>query len=64
MLRVRLICLTVFVIYISLVARDAEFMLDREYVGFAAIVGAVGVRCVGFFTSVRAFLFFFFLRGA
>ena len=62
LLRVRLISLTLFVIFISLVASEGEFILDVDFEKFSLVVAIVGVRCVLFFSSVRVFLFFFFFE--
>lgn len=58
----RLISLTIFVIIISLIARDDDFMLERSWEKFAGIVVLIGLRCVCFFCCADFFLFFFFFE--
>lgn len=62
-LSIRLISLTVFVVYIRLVASEREFMLDVGYMNFLVIVVAVGLSCILFFRSVSVFSFFFFFES-
>lgn len=61
-LSVGLISLTVFVVVISLVASDDDFILENRCGRFVGVVVAVGVICVMFFSCADIFLFFFFFE--
>ncbi len=61
-LSIRLIRLTVFVVVISIIARDVDFILDISWEIFMVLVLLIGVRCILFFRSVDLFPFFFFFE--
>nr|AJC10817.1 NADH deshydrogenase subunit 4 [Macoma balthica] len=61
---VSLISLTMFVILISLIASDDDFMLDSSWSKFATMVVLIGLSCMCFFCCADFFLFFFFFESS
>nr|YP_009642898.1 NADH dehydrogenase subunit 4 [Gari elongata]QCQ20462.1 NADH dehydrogenase subunit 4 [Gari elongata] len=61
-LSVGLVCLTVLVVFISLVASDDDYNFDVLWTNFCLCVSLVGLSCFMFFGCSDFFMFFFFFE--